>query len=108
MILGHDYLPSPGIPISGPPLHPLTSLAPKSLNERIHKHDLKRSTAFDSHVAAERRVRAFGHGSQHWDPGATAHMPPGWIRDKHERAQAHVSLLQDVNNLVCFFFFMLQ
>jgi len=84
MILGHDYLPSPGIPITGLPLHPLTSLAPKSLNELVHKHNLTTSPSQDSQMAAERHVHALGMALK---AGHCTHAP-GWIHDKHERSQA--------------------
>ena len=51
-------------------------------------------TGLDSQMAVERHVHALGHGSQCWYPGATTHMPPGWICDKHEQAQAHMNFFR--------------
>ena len=103
MIFGHDYMPFPGIIIPGPPTHPIGSVTPKSLADWAVIQGQTGPLPNATQIAGERRIRAYGHGhgSQRWDPHTSAKMPPGWLRDKDERAQVCVELLQDINDMVC-------
>ena len=104
MIFGHDYIAPPGLVAAGPPVHPIADLTPPKMDEWIAaqiKGGQGRPLA--ERIAAERRARAYGHGSQRWDPLKTKSMPPGWIYNKDQRYKTRGELLQDINDLVSVF-----
>jgi hypothetical protein len=96
MIYGHDYLPAPGIQQPGPPMGSLADLSPSKMRNWAQMQQ----AATPQLAAGERRIRAWGFGSQRWDPTSTPHLPPGWIRDMGERNEARTTLLGDINDLV--------
>jgi len=75
--------PHLGIPITGPSSD---SLVQEALKKLVHKMTENHPVLILQWQLRDVSV-PFGHGSQCWDPG-TVHMPPGWICDKNEQAQA--------------------
>jgi hypothetical protein len=101
MIYGSDYLPWAGIHPPGPPLTTMSELNPSKLKAWVTKENTRHGISMAApSVAGERRIRAWGFGSQRWDPSSSLHLPMGWIRDYSERVEARVNLLCDINDLV--------
>ncbi|KAF8523631.1 hypothetical protein JB92DRAFT_3109914 [Gautieria morchelliformis] len=100
MIYNHNLLPVTTIGIPGPPVHPIESLSPKNLKHWADSRGRAGDIASPVSLAGERRIRAFGFGSQRWDLQSTPYFPPGWLHDMQDHTQARNDLLTDINDMI--------
>ncbi|KAF8525696.1 hypothetical protein JB92DRAFT_3140240 [Gautieria morchelliformis] len=100
MIYSSDYLPARSVGIPGPPGQLIASLLPDHIHRWIEEQETHGIVPTAATIAGERRVRAFGFGSQQWDPNMALQLPPGWIHNISERTHVRMDLLRDINDLV--------